>query len=106
MGARLFSPPPLSKTVSWIVDKGSDLLENGRSRSGSPTSPLLANLWLILFEFPSKDSELELLRRYVDVILCVRKKNELNLKLSEIIELHSNLKLTYELGLSDVKISF
>lgn len=24
LGARLFSPPPLSKTVSWIVDKGSD----------------------------------------------------------------------------------
>ncbi|KAI9745810.1 MAG: hypothetical protein M1818_000491 [Claussenomyces sp. TS43310] len=24
LGARLFSPPPLSKTVSWIVDQGSD----------------------------------------------------------------------------------
>ncbi|KAF7885263.1 uncharacterized protein EAF01_011328 [Botrytis porri] len=24
LGARLFSPPPLSKTISWIVDKGSD----------------------------------------------------------------------------------
>ncbi|KAL5316667.1 hypothetical protein ACEPPN_015716 [Leptodophora sp. 'Broadleaf-Isolate-01'] len=24
LGARLFSPPPLSRTVSWIVDKGSD----------------------------------------------------------------------------------
>ncbi|CZT03761.1 related to MAK32 protein [Rhynchosporium agropyri] len=24
LGARLFSPPPLSKTTSWIVDKGSD----------------------------------------------------------------------------------
>ncbi|CZR66803.1 related to MAK32 protein [Phialocephala subalpina] len=24
LGARLFSPPPLSKTVSWIVDRGSD----------------------------------------------------------------------------------
>ncbi|KAI9639931.1 hypothetical protein NHQ30_011661 [Ciborinia camelliae] len=24
LGARLFSPPPLSKSISWIVDKGSD----------------------------------------------------------------------------------
>lgn len=24
LGARFFSPPPLSRTVSWIVDKGSD----------------------------------------------------------------------------------
>jgi len=24
LGARIFSPPPLSRTVSWIVDKGSD----------------------------------------------------------------------------------
>jgi sugar/nucleoside kinase (ribokinase family) len=27
LGARLFSPPPLSHTVSWIVDKGSDFPE-------------------------------------------------------------------------------
>jgi sugar/nucleoside kinase (ribokinase family) len=24
LGARLFSPPPLSKTISWIIDEGSD----------------------------------------------------------------------------------
>ncbi|KAF7904000.1 hypothetical protein EAF00_001334 [Botryotinia globosa] len=24
LGARLFSPPPLSQTISWVVDKGSD----------------------------------------------------------------------------------
>ncbi|PQE31235.1 hypothetical protein CJF32_00001806 [Rutstroemia sp. NJR-2017a WRK4] len=28
LGARLLSPPPLSKTVSWIVDKGSDFPES------------------------------------------------------------------------------
>ncbi|CAL3965256.1 hypothetical protein PZA11_001950 [Diplocarpon coronariae] len=28
LGARLFSPPPSSKTVAWIVDKGSDFPES------------------------------------------------------------------------------
>ena len=31
LGARLFSPPPLSKSVGWIVDCGSDFPETIRS---------------------------------------------------------------------------
>ncbi|KAJ1331742.1 ribokinase [Microdochium nivale] len=28
LGARLFSPPPISRSVGWVVDKGSDFPEN------------------------------------------------------------------------------
>lgn len=42
LGARLFSPPPLSRTVGWIVDRGSDFPEHlGAAISSWDTSALL-----------------------------------------------------------------
>ena len=64
---------------------------------GSPASPRLANLWLHQFESVFKAIDLKFFRRYVDDILCVIKKSELESIQREINELHSNLKFTYEL---------
>ena len=73
---------------------------------GSPASPVLANLWLQQFENYFRNRNVKLFRRYVDDILCVVKKNELETILTEINCLHSSLKFTCEEESTEGEIAF
>ena len=73
---------------------------------GSPASPVLANLWLSQFEYVFKNRKVKLFRRYVDDIICVIKKNELDGTLEQINSLHANLKFTCEMESTKGQIAF
>ena len=71
-----------------------------------PTSPVLANMWLQQFENYFRNRNVKLFRRYVDDILCVVKKNELETIMTEINSLHRSLKFTCEEESTEGEIAF
>ena len=64
---------------------------------GSPASPVLANLWLSQFEKYFQNGNTKLFKRYVDDILVVMDKGEIDNRMEVINKLHPNLKFTLEL---------
>ena len=71
---------------------------------GSPPAPHLANGWLSKFDVIIKGNS-TLYERYMDDIICIVKKSEVNDRLAMINDLHPNLSFTYELE-KDGIISF
>ena len=63
---------------------------------GSSPAPMLANGWLSSFDNEIKGDS-SLFYRYMDDIITICKKDEVDKKLTEINKLHSNLKFTREI---------
>ena len=63
---------------------------------GSPPAPHLANGWLSTFDDTIKGDAC-LYERYMDDVICVVNKSEVNDRLSMINNLHPCLKFTHEL---------
>ena len=62
---------------------------------GSPPAPYLANVWLSVYD-PVIKADAKMYQRYMDDIITTTKTTEVNNKLSEINQLHDNLKFTTE----------
>ena len=62
---------------------------------GSPPAPYLANVWLSVYD-PVIKADSKMYQRYMDDIITTTKTTEVDNKLSEINQLHANLKFTTE----------
>ena len=62
---------------------------------GSPPAPYLANIWLSVYD-PIIKGQAKIYQRYMDDILTAIHKNKIDDKLSQINNLHDNLKFTSE----------
>ena len=73
---------------------------------GSPASPLLANIWMSKFDKYFTDKKPKMYRRYVDDILTIIDKNNVDETLEEVNSLHENLNFTHECESEQGEIPF
>ena len=65
--------------------------QNDGLAMGSPPVPYLANVWLSVYD-PVIQTNAKMNQRYMDDIITTTKSKEVNNKISEINQLHNNLK--------------